>query len=149
MHHLYKTKFLNHNQFGFIPQKSTTDTAMTVKQFIVPELQRMRVVIMTSLDVKGAFEAAWWPAIMQGLREAECHRKLYQLSQDYFKDRRAIMLNNSRKIEKSITKGCPQRSCCGPGYCTNLYNSLLNIKFTKHTKAIAFADDKSGIHLRG
>ena len=58
MHHLYKTEFLNHNQFGFIPQKSTTDAVMMVKQFIGPELER-RVVIMTSLDVKGAFYAAW------------------------------------------------------------------------------------------
>ena len=48
---------------------------------------------------------------------------------------------NSRKIEKSITKGCPQGSCCEPGYWIVLYNSLLNIKFTHHTKAIAFADD--------
>jgi len=39
MHHLYKTEFLNQNQFGFIPQKSTTDAAMTVRQFIGPELK--------------------------------------------------------------------------------------------------------------
>ena len=64
MHHLCKTKFLNHNQFNFIPQKSTTDAAMTVKQFIGPEPERRRVVIMTSLDVKGAFNAAWWPMIL-------------------------------------------------------------------------------------
>ena len=96
MHQLYKTEFLNHNQFGFIPQKSTTEAAMMVKQFIGPELER-RVVIMTSLDVKGAFNAAWWLAILRGLREAECPRKLYQLTRDYFKDRRAVMLINSRK----------------------------------------------------
>ena len=47
---------------------------------------------------------------------------------------------NSRKIEKNIIKGCPQGSCCGPGYWIVLY-FLLNIKFTDHTKAIAFADD--------
>ena len=133
MHHLYKTEFLNHNQFGFIPQKSTTGAAMTVKQFIGPELER-RVVIMTSLDVKGAFDAAWWPAILRGLREAECPRKLDELTQDYFKDRRAVMLINSRKIEKSITKGCPQESCCGPGCWIVLYNSFINIKFTHHVK---------------
>lgn len=78
MYHLYKTEFLNHNQFGFIPQKSTTDAATTVK---------------------GAFDAAWWPVILRGLREAECPRNLYQLTQDYFKDRRAVMLINSRKID--------------------------------------------------
>ena len=48
---------------------------------------------------------------------------------------------NSRKTEKSITKGCPQGSCCGPGFWNIQYNSLLNIQFTHHTKAIAFADD--------
>ena len=31
MHNLYKTEFLNPNQFGFTPQRSTTDVAMTVK----------------------------------------------------------------------------------------------------------------------
>jgi hypothetical protein len=108
MHNLCKTEFLNHNQFGFIPQKNTTDAAMTVKQFRGPELER-RAVIMTSLNVKGAFDAAWRPAILRGLRETECPRNLYQLTQDYFKDRRAVMLINSRKIEKSITKGFPQR----------------------------------------
>ena len=78
---------------------------------------------------------------MQRLREADCPGNLYQLTQNYFKDRRAVLLLNSRKIEKNITKGCPQGSCCGPGYWIILYNSLLNIKFTPHTKAIAFADD--------
>jgi hypothetical protein len=65
MHHLYKTNFLNHNHFGFIHQKSTIDAAMSVKKFIEPELERRRVVILTSLDVKGAFGAAWVPAILQ------------------------------------------------------------------------------------
>ena len=116
MHRLYKTEFLNPNQYGFTPQKSTTDAAITVKQFIEPELERKRVVIMTSLDVKGAFDAAWWPAILRELREAECPRNLFQLTQDYCKDRRAVMLINNRKIEKSITKGCPQGSCSGSGF---------------------------------
>ena len=134
MHHIYKTKFLNHNQFGFLPQISRIDAGMTVKQFIEPELERRRVVIMTTLDVQGAFDAAWWPAILRGLMDADCPRNLYQLTQDYFKDRRAVMLLNSKKLEKRVTKGCPQGSCCGPGYWIILNNSLLNIKFTHHTK---------------
>jgi hypothetical protein len=56
-----------------------------VKQFIEPELERGRVVIMTSLDVKGAFDAA----ILNGLRDAKCPQNLYQLTQDYFRERRA------------------------------------------------------------
>ena len=62
---------------GFTPQKSMTDAAMAVKQFIDPELESGRVVIMASLDVKGAFDAAWWPAILKGLRDAKCPQNLY------------------------------------------------------------------------
>ena len=40
-----------------------------------------------------------------------------------------------------MQKGCPQGSCCGPGYWNVSYNSLLNLKFSSRTKVIAFADD--------
>jgi hypothetical protein len=72
MHHLYKTDFLKDNQFGFTPQKITTDATMSVKQFIETELERGRVVIMASIDVKGAFDAAWCLAILKGLIDAKC-----------------------------------------------------------------------------
>ena len=40
-----------------------------------------------------------------------------------------------------MSKGCPQGSCCGTGFWNIQFNSLLNLKFGKRTKAIAFADD--------
>jgi hypothetical protein len=116
MHHLYKTDFLNDNQLGFTPQKSTTDAAMSVKQFIEPELERGRVDIMAILDIKGAFDAAGCPAILKGLRDAKCPQNLYRLTQDYFREKRAVISINSSKTEQNITKGCPQGSCCGPGF---------------------------------
>jgi hypothetical protein len=51
------------------------------------------------------------------------------------------MTTNNIRVEKRITKGCPQGSCCGPGYWNVLYNSLLNMQLTTHSKVIAFADD--------
>jgi hypothetical protein len=39
-----------------------------------------------------------------------------------------------------VSKGCAQGSCCGPGFWNIQYNSLLNLEYGKHTKAIAFAD---------
>jgi hypothetical protein len=44
-------------------------------------------------------------------------------------------------MEKNITKGYPQGSCCGPGFWILQYNSLLNLRYTNHTKTVAFADD--------
>jgi len=59
MHYIYKIEYLNDSQYGFAPQKNTTDAAMAVTQFREPELEKGKVVIMASLDVKGAFDAAW------------------------------------------------------------------------------------------
>ena len=45
------------------------------------------------------------------------------------------------RIDTTVTKGCPQGSCCGPGYWNIQFNSKLNLNFAKWTRAIAFADD--------
>ena len=37
--------------------------------------------------------------------------------------------------------GYPQGSCCDPGFWNVLYNALLNLEFSSHTKIIGFADD--------
>jgi hypothetical protein len=78
-HYMYKHDLLTDRQFGFTPQNSTTDAAMEAKQFIEPALEKGGLVIMTSLDVAGALDTAWWPSILQGLKDLGCPRNLYNL----------------------------------------------------------------------
>jgi len=68
MHHVQINNLLNHNQFGFTPKKCTKDAAMTVKEFI-EGLRKKLITIVVSLDVKGAFEAGWWPSILIALKD--------------------------------------------------------------------------------
>jgi hypothetical protein len=85
MFYIYKIEYINNSQYRFTPQKITIeDTA--VKQFIEPELEKGKVIIMASLDAKGVFDAAWWPAIVMGLRDDQCPQNLYQITQDYFRE---------------------------------------------------------------
>jgi hypothetical protein len=44
-------------------------------------------------------------------------------------------------VKRTVTKGCPQGSCCRPSFWNIMYNTLLNLDFSNHTKVIAFADD--------
>jgi hypothetical protein len=44
-------------------------------------------------------------------------------------------------MEKQVSRGCPQGSCCGPGYWNIQYNTLLNLACKDKTKVVAFADD--------
>ena len=94
MHHAYTTEALNRNQYGFTPQKNTVDAAMEVRQYIEPHISNGGVAIIISLDVRGAFGSAWWPAILQRLRDIKCPRNLYHLVKDYLKDRKAVMTMN-------------------------------------------------------
>ena len=59
---------------------------------------------MVSLDVRGAFDTAWWPAITKGLRDAKCTRNLHSLTLDYLKERKAVININNFNIEKRITR---------------------------------------------
>jgi hypothetical protein len=141
MHHAYTNNLLNHNQFGFTPKESTTDTAMTVKEFVEDGLREGLITILVSLDVKGASDAAWWPSILKTLKDFNCPRNLYYLTKSYLSQRTAVMSTNTNQVGREVSKGCSQISCCGPGLWNIQYNSLLNLEFRKQTKAIAFADD--------
>jgi len=140
-HHMYKNNLMTDRQFGFMPQKSTTDAAMETKIFIEPVLEKRGVVIMTRLDVKGAFDSAFWPSILHSLKELSCPRNLYNLSKGYFSHRIAVMSTNNVSTKRRVTKGCPQGSCCGSGFWNVLYISLMNLDLTSNSKAIVFADN--------
>ena len=64
---------------------------MAVKEFVERCLVEKGVVVLVSLDVQGAFDAAWWPCILNTLKQFECPRNLYCLSQSYFGGRKAVL----------------------------------------------------------
>jgi hypothetical protein len=80
MHHLFRNNLLHHNQFGFTPKKSTRDAALEIKEFAEEGLRQELITILVSLDVKGTFEAAWWPNIIKTLKDLNCPKNLYYLT---------------------------------------------------------------------
>jgi len=72
MHHVYSNAGLNSNQYGFIPQRGTVDAAMAVKEIIEGNLKQKDCTSVVSLDIRGAFDAAWWPSILRNLKELKC-----------------------------------------------------------------------------
>jgi hypothetical protein len=63
---------------------------MAVKNFIDEALRKDRIVALVSLDVKGAFDAAWWPSILKALKDFQCPRNLYNLTRNYFSEVRPL-----------------------------------------------------------
>jgi len=123
----YSTSFFNNNQYGFTPQRSTIDAAMVVKNVVDEGLKAGEVIILVSLDIQTAFDAAWWPNILKSLQDCGCPRNLYYLIKSYLNQRSAILSTNSIKVERDISRGFPQGSCCGPGLWNIQHNSLLTL----------------------
>ena len=131
MHHVYTNNLLNNNQFGFTPTKSTTDAAVTVNEYVGVGVRRGLITILVTLDVRVAFDSAWWPSILKTLKDFNWPRNLYYLTKSYLSQRTAVMSTNTVRVEREVSSGCPQGSCCGPGLWNNQYNSLLNLEFRK------------------
>ena len=106
MHHIYSNNLMNPNQFGFTPKKSATDAAIAVKEYLQVGMREGHIAILVSLDVKGTSDAAWWPSILNALKEFNCPKNLYNLAKSYFSGRRAILSSNIIQIEKEVSKGC-------------------------------------------
>ena len=54
---MYSTEFLNRNKYGFIPQKSTTDAVMALKEFVQEGFSKGEITVIVSLDVEEAFNS--------------------------------------------------------------------------------------------
>jgi hypothetical protein len=76
-----------------------------VKEFIGEGLRKGLITIPFSLDVKGAFDAAWWPSILMSLKDFNCPRNVYYLTKSHFSYRIAVMNTSTVKVEREVNKG--------------------------------------------
>jgi hypothetical protein len=97
-YHVYSRGCINENQYGFRQQKCTIDAVMAIKYF-VQGLAAGEVIALISLGVQGAFDAAWWPAILNELRECKCPKNLYEHTKSYFSQRIASWFTNSLRMD--------------------------------------------------
>jgi len=98
---------MNFHQYGFTSQKCTIDAAMEIKEFVKEALAAGEIIVIISLDVKGPFDAAWWPYILNGYRACGCPKNLYNLTKSYFSQHIANLSTNNIRLEKEVSKECP------------------------------------------
>ncbi|CAK1589561.1 unnamed protein product [Parnassius mnemosyne] len=128
-------------QYGFMPQRSTEDSLYDMIRIIKDELKRKKLIILVSLDIEGAFDNAWWPAIKCRLAETGCPKNLRRLIDSYLEDRTVCIRYTGAEWAKKTTKGCVQGSIGGPLFWNLLLNPLLKELNGKEEYCQAFADD--------
>ncbi|XP_026331273.1 uncharacterized protein LOC113238652 [Hyposmocoma kahamanoa] len=128
-------------QYGFMPQRSTEDALYALMQYIRTNLNQKKVITMVSLDIEGAFDSAWWPAIRVRLAEDKCPSNLRKVIDSYLKDRKVNVRYAGEQFSRKTDKGCVQGSIGGPILWNLLLDPLLRELEAKGEMCQAFADD--------
>ena len=128
-------------QFGFREQTSTSHALRTLINRIKSGRQRGRQVVGVSLDIKAAFDNAWWPALMERLRKTSCPRNVNRLIVSYLQDRTVSLDFADARSSKTMTKGCIQGSVCGPTFWNLILDELLDVTLPPGCHIQAYADD--------
>lgn len=96
---------------------------------------------IVSLDVTGAFDHAWWPAIVHQIAQKRVPDNLLQLVKGYLSERKAKIIRKDGETVKEVTTGCPQGSKMGPGLWKILHNTIFDTILPTGCRLVLYADD--------
>ncbi|UYV61721.1 hypothetical protein LAZ67_1006162 [Cordylochernes scorpioides] len=120
-----ENNLMSHRQHGFSRHKSTITSMKELTETILEHKQR-ELKALIAVDLSGAFDNAWWPAIIK-------KNGFIQRCLSY----------GGKTVSKNLTKGCPQGSPLSPLLWNILLNDILmNFKST-NAEIICYADDIS------
>ncbi|CAK1595281.1 unnamed protein product [Parnassius mnemosyne] len=132
---------INNRQYGFTPQRSTEDALFDTTTLIKKGLKNKAIVVLISLDIEGAFDNAWWPAIIKELHAKNVDKSMVRLISSYLSERKIHLRYAGQECRKPTNKGCIQGSTCGPMLWNILIDPLLNATKDLDAHVQAFADD--------
>ncbi|XP_046976629.1 uncharacterized protein LOC124542783 [Vanessa cardui] len=100
-----------------------------------------KLVTLVSLDIEGAFDSAWWPAIRIRLAEEKVPVNIRRLLDSYLDERKVRLRYAGEETVRTTNKGCVQGSIGGPILWNLLLDPLLHQMEKKEYYCQAFADD--------
>ncbi|XP_026327877.1 uncharacterized protein LOC113236103 [Hyposmocoma kahamanoa] len=132
---------LSPKQYGFMPQKSTEDSLYDLMKHITAKLNEKKLITIVSLDIEGAFDSAWWPAIRLRLAENVGKKNISRVINSYLDERKVMVRYSGEQYTKITNKGCVQGSIGGPVLWNILLDPLLKDMDIMGHYVQAFADD--------
>jgi hypothetical protein len=107
-------------QFGFVAGRSTSDALVRYKNTV--KGSNKKYVMTIFVDVRGAFDNVWWPALIRNLRNRGIPHEMLVMLKSYLTDREVEFTQGDVTVRKQTTKGCLQGSVLGP----TLWNFILD-----------------------
>jgi len=133
----------NAKQFGFKSKKSTEDAFLYLRQRVL--FSEEKYIIAFFIDIEGAFDSLWWPAIIARLIKFKCSSHLIAVLDIYFSKRIIKVRSKCEEIKSTMKRGCPQDSIISPATWNWAMDDLLsNIEIDlseDKVEVFAYADD--------
>lgn len=134
---------LSSNQYGFVAGKSTIDAMKAIKDKVDQNMRKHRrsrkYQLLTTIDIKNAFNTASWKWINQELEKKQISPYLRRLIDSYLHDRSIVVGKDEEKLQCS--RGVPQGSVLGPTLWNVLYDKILKISLPDGVTVVGYADD--------
>jgi hypothetical protein len=131
--------FHSRRQYGFISGRSAVSALLKYIETIEETTDKYAATIF--IDISGAFDNVWWPAVIRSLRQKGVPGYLLATLKSYLTDRTVTYRDGSVEVSKACTKGCPQGSALGPTLWNSVLDMYLDSELLPNTETIAYADD--------
>ncbi|KAK4318557.1 hypothetical protein Pmani_010466 [Petrolisthes manimaculis] len=136
--HLEEQYLLSERQFGFRKGRSAADLNLLLVNEWSDALDQGRPTAVLALDIAGAFDRVWHPALVERLHAAGLSGGALELLRHYLLERHLKVVHNGQQSPPcNIEAGVPQGSVLGPLLWNIYVNDLLNLV----PSAKAYADD--------
>ncbi|CAK1596680.1 unnamed protein product [Parnassius mnemosyne] len=132
---------MSNRQYGFVAQRGTEDALYDAMEIIKKGIKDKEIVVIVSIDIEGAFDNAWWPAIIKELNNKNLDKTIQRLISSYLSERHIKLRYAGTEIIKETNKGCIQGSICGPLLWNLQLDSLLQEIEDLRIHIQAYADD--------
>ena len=139
---LESTGQIPQQQYGFTAGRSTVDAIHKVIESVHRGRKLGTKCCLLTLDISGAFDNAWHPAVLARLWEKKCPSNIYTIIKDFLLDRNAHIRLGDTVSSKRVTKGCPQGSVSGPTLWNIIISGLIeSLSKASNLEIVTFADD--------
>lgn len=138
--HLAANQCLHPNQHGFTSGKSTVTALKDIVDTALLHKPSQKVALV-AVDISGAFDNAFHPAIIKQLDRMGTPASLTKIVNAFLVNRRVKFSFANHSTTKQINLGCPQGGVFSPVLWNVLVDDFLRRFQSQSSKAVAFADD--------
>ena len=140
--HSRKNELIDKGQFGFQRGVSAEHAGLKLANTVSKAFKTKHEVAAVFCDISKAFPSVFHAGLLKKLIDSKIPIEYIRFMNSYLENQSVeVKVNQEEKIEKSLSRGCPQGSCISPWAWNIMLNDLFPAIRNTAANIQAFADD--------